>query len=344
MVNRFYILTAILLVKNIALCDESMQECPVNVNENGLLQAYCANRGLPLVPSKIPADIQVLDLSENYNLRFTPNAFRRYGHTLIHLKLSFIQNVTQQRARHLAPLDMFLTLYKLEIFQFTKSNLTDDEMWRFPASLQKLVLDGNWYTYLDVSTSYKLQEISVNDNRLKKLPTLYQPPIHMMKCSLKNNPLDDLAVEDLAPLCNLNTLELEIPQGAFLTQTIGNCRCRQIMKWAELFNISGAYLACSNNLTVKDLTSTTTHAPEITNTSSWVTVFTKKILRETYTNMIIGFFLACVLVLVVFKVAQRFRRPPPRSRRKSSKAKKKKNRRIEVEDDEEEDDEIGHRF
>ena len=57
---RFYILTAIQLVQNVAMNDDSLQECPVRVNENGLLEAYCSNRGLPLIPNKIPANIQVI--------------------------------------------------------------------------------------------------------------------------------------------------------------------------------------------------------------------------------------------------------------------------------------------
>lgn len=188
---------------------------------------------------------QVLDLSDNYQLCFSPSAFRRFGNTLVHLKLSHISNVTSQRKRHLAPVDMFVTLFKLEILEFTYSNLTDGEMWRFPINLRKLVLDGNQYTYIDVSTNYKLEEISANDNKLKKLPIIYQAPVYVSKYSLKNNPLDDFTVNDLAPLCNLDILELKIPQGAFLTTPIGNCRCRQIIKWTELFNISTT-LACSH--------------------------------------------------------------------------------------------------
>lgn len=187
---------------------------------------------------------QFLDLSGNSKLRFSPDSFDTYMYTLLRLRISHVTDVNMQRSIGVAPLDIFSKLEKLQVLEFTYSQLTDEEMWQLPASLRKYNVDGNEYTYLDVSMCPELEELSANDNKLKRMPALSHPPPPIEALYLKNNLMDDLTVHDIAPLCNLKKLKLELPSNTFLYHPSGSCRCMQLDRWIDVFGISGAELNC----------------------------------------------------------------------------------------------------
>lgn len=142
------------------------------------------------------------------------------------------------------PLNKFQKLMKLTLFTFSDSELTDNEMWILPNKLTRYNVSGNRYVNLDLSMTPNLRTLVADNNILKNFPTLSFPIPPLEAIYLRNNPLDNMIVEDIVPLCLLNTLALKILPGSFLLTSAGACKCQRLNKWIEFFNIKGSNLDC----------------------------------------------------------------------------------------------------
>lgn len=162
---------------------------------------------------------------------------------LVIFKASEIPNMAEQLTNDFTP-DSFSELTNLQEFYFTKSSLTDAAAWVLSPNLRIYCVDENNYTNIDLHQYTKLEVFSANNNQLTRLPSFSIPPPQIAELSLKDNPIQLLTVEDLAPLCWLIKLEVAISDEVFHVMNDGYCHCQRLSNWTSMFNISGSNFNC----------------------------------------------------------------------------------------------------
>lgn len=146
--------------------------------------------------------------------------------------------------------DVFKDLSSLEHLEFSYSDLKDIYIMELPVNLKTLIVYKNKYEYnLDVHWCPKLEEINANDNKLQNIPKLHQPPPPLKTLRLKGNPLSNMTILNIAPLCNLTLLELQFPPNTHFNNSNSKdsyCQCETLKAWSEKANFSGPdKLACA---------------------------------------------------------------------------------------------------
>lgn len=138
--------------------------------------------------------------------------------------------------------DCFRDAKSLQQFEFTNSNLSEKFTIGWPKNVKFLKIDNNKFQQLDLQGCKEIQELSANGNNLINLPKFHYPlpPIKIMR--LKGNPLDNMTILTIAPLCELTLIELEFPPGSHYAQKgslVSYCDCQLLKKWAHEADISG---------------------------------------------------------------------------------------------------------
>ncbi|XP_065206884.1 uncharacterized protein LOC135836168 [Planococcus citri] len=207
---------------------------------DGLSLANCTNLNYHEIP-KLPADIQVVDLSKNPNLELRRYFLLDYADTLVRLILR--ENAYVRRHSYGGPggepLDVFSKLTNLEEFDFSASELESNHQWVLPKALKKYSVNDNLYRFLDVHWCDELEELSVNNNYLEELPKFHSPlpPLKILRG--KGNPFDKLKLVEVARFCYLMELQLEPPDYAFLRKSEGFCDCTLLKYYAKEMEIKG---------------------------------------------------------------------------------------------------------
>lgn len=178
--------------------------------------------------------------AEDFQLR--RRIFDDYNETLIELRLKRLLRYPKDRGRYTS-LDQFYNLKKLLTFEFSGSSLHDIDNWQYPENLLSLILDNNKYKQITIDNLANLQKLSVNDNFFDDLPKFHNPPPPILSLSLKRNNLGKFSVARLAPLCELEKLELENRDSDFFKPDAA-CNCRNVQMWMQEFSIAGSNFSC----------------------------------------------------------------------------------------------------
>lgn len=182
-----------------------------------------------------------MDVTNCPNLNLAACNWTSYADTLESLVISYV-NVALQRNK--VPLDIFSGLKNLKYFQFSDSQLTDDEMWQLPENLESFVVSDNNYTNINLSMCPNLNAIDVTSNMLTRLPILSQPLPSLQSLVLNHNPMDNLTVEHIIPLCKLSKLDFIVPEDSYLSTLEGFCPCFRLKKLAFQLNLEGSVHGC----------------------------------------------------------------------------------------------------
>lgn len=175
-------------------------------------------------------------------------------HTII-LKKNYVMHWGSKEIKKRLPVNsaafenLFKNLIALKNLEFTDSCLGDDWQLTLPQNLKKLVVDKNEYSELDVHHAPHLEEISANDNHLKKLPLLHDPLPPLKILRFQNNPLEDMTILTLAPLCQLQVIQLKFPSNTRYSKSNSEedyCECYTLVSWIKKENITGVeHVQCS---------------------------------------------------------------------------------------------------
>lgn len=154
-----------------------------------------------------------------------------------------ISNINMSLQKN-TPKDLFYVLKNLLHFEFTSSNLTDDDWWMLPEGLKYYSASYNNYRYLDLSNCTNLSYIDIRYNDFIRLPLLSNPVPPIKGLVLSNNPMNSLTVEDLIRFCELTILHLNVPKSSSLSTLQGACQCYTIYKLFEQLNLAGGVRGC----------------------------------------------------------------------------------------------------
>ncbi|XP_065213374.1 uncharacterized protein LOC135840676 [Planococcus citri] len=166
------------------------------------------------------ADLRRIIIKHNMQMRNTNPALETINYNMLEQAFQYIET--------------------LEYLEFSDSSLKDDYTIHLPKKLKILNVDRNDFKILDAHWCEELEEISANNNRLKNIPKLHFEGPPLKKLLLKGNPMDDMTVLNIAPLCELTVLELEFSgvKSYYNTQA-SYCNCMMIKQWAKDAKISG---------------------------------------------------------------------------------------------------------
>lgn len=174
-------------------------------------------------------------------LKLNATDLNSYSATLVALQLGHV-DVPSQREN--IPLDIFFSLKRLLSFEFSHSKLTDVDRWQLPGSLQLYYVTDNQYTNLDVSMCPLLGYLFAAKNKLQRLPIFSAVPPPLDTLQLDDNPMNELRVEHIIPLCYLRTLYMRVPEESFLSTPEGFCECFRLRKWVYQINMNGSVFGC----------------------------------------------------------------------------------------------------
>lgn len=182
-----------------------------------------------------------MDLSNCRSLKLNRSRWDTYAETLENLTIDGIIMVVQ---RNTVPLNIFAGFNKLRTFRFSNSQLSDSEMWELPRGVTHYDVHFNVYTYINLSMCPDLRVINVEQNLLTKMPVLSQPHPPLEELVLNGNPMDDLTVENIMPLCKLLRFHLTIPADQYLSGADGFCQCFRLKKLVYQLNLDGGVRGC----------------------------------------------------------------------------------------------------
>lgn len=122
-------------------------------------------------------------------------------------------------------------------------NITYDEQenpdYLLPASLQSLELVRIGLRNLSNTISLSdLKELDVSFNNLTTMPMLNKTA-PLTSLSLSKNPIMMIEVEQIAPFCELNTVELEFGAESKFNSSNKGCDCFRLYNWLKKDNIQG---------------------------------------------------------------------------------------------------------
>lgn len=168
-------------------------------------------------------------------------------HTII-LKNNYVMHWGSKQLEKRVPVNnaafeyLFKNLYMLKNLEFSDSHLGDNWQLTLPKSLKKLVIDKNDYNILDVHHAPELEEISANLNHLQNVPILHDPPPPLKILRMQNSPLEEMTILGIAPLCQLEVLQLEFPSNTRYSKINSEksyCECNTLISWIKKAQIMG---------------------------------------------------------------------------------------------------------
>ncbi|XP_065216998.1 uncharacterized protein LOC135843155 isoform X2 [Planococcus citri] len=188
-----------------------------NLNVLGRPQTDCFGDGEILtLPNSIGRNVQELNVEAFLKSSFAINSidtFARFENLSVldirtgksfHVDEKLQKPDTRDQLRkylfHLPKLETLIIHYE----EFNDVN----NSWVLPPNLKELHLHHSVLEF-DLNSCSVLETLIFNNNKLKKMPTLPNPPppLRVLSLTLETS-LDDFTVDDIAPLCTLRRLEL----------------------------------------------------------------------------------------------------------------------------------------
>ncbi|XP_065219984.1 uncharacterized protein LOC135845399 [Planococcus citri] len=112
-----------------------------------------------------------------------------------------------------------LTYLNILYVEFNSKNRN----WILPASLQNLRILNSVIEY-DLTKCTQLETLQLTHNKLMKMPILSNPPPPLKELNLRNNPLQEFTLNDIAGYCDLRSLSLDQGNMSF-------CECFRLIQW-----------------------------------------------------------------------------------------------------------------
>lgn len=144
--------------------------------------------------------------------------------------------------------DAFAPLVKLEHLDMTNSFYGHYFETFWPPSLQELVIAQMNLMEINLENLTNLVHVDAQENLLKSLPKFHSNLPTLTSLVMRANPIQTLKVEDIASLCNLERLEIDV----FYTSNTSNisaepwyCECLRLQKWIYDFGIEAFNVPCS---------------------------------------------------------------------------------------------------
>lgn len=207
---------------------------------------------------------QGLDISYNKIQPLDADSFKRYK-SLVVLNITFMDvfNVTtapkektREGLRSVVKIDYntFQPLMKLESLDLTHSFCGSQSGFYLPPMLSSVSFAALYLTKdMNFENLHYLQAVNLFANELKSFPKFYTKFPEIQFIVLFENPLESLTVEDIAPLCSLNRLEIDAKnEDSNLDKEPFFCHCKRLIKWLIDFDIAGhegfSCFPCKNNM------------------------------------------------------------------------------------------------
>lgn len=195
----------------------------------------CANLGLKQIPQSLKSNLEIFDLSFNRIRDLKRDSFERYADVkYLYLFENMVQTVEP---------GTFTVMTNLEAIDLSSNALTTipPELFQMPM-LRNLYVAHNNLAFSDVNplilelpVQAPLQIISMADCKLNRLPDFGILP-DLWLLNISSNPMADLTLEQLAPLCNLRKLDMNDTH-------VEQCACQEITTQLDRRNI---YIINSN--------------------------------------------------------------------------------------------------
>ncbi|PSN58035.1 hypothetical protein C0J52_02047 [Blattella germanica] len=199
---------------------------------HGMMLADCYGLNLDGVPINLRGDIEILEATYNRIRELYAITFKQYGY----LKLLFLQD---NMINHIED-GAFDPLRSLEVIDLSSNSLdkVPVQILKLP-KLRKLYINNNRLTspaagFLDAPTSHSLEFLSMANCHLKEFPTLSSLP-YLKVLNVSTNELSIITTEDLAPMCNLEALDVAGNVNLFHTKEYLET-CENIMSITQCTN------------------------------------------------------------------------------------------------------------